>query len=227
MIKRLNQKGVSLVELVAGLSLATLLFAALIMAMVHFVKTYQETKLFLQLQEDLFQAVQYMRYGYAHEPETRDEGFIGLMTAKDVTISASNNFITIYPLLTDQTYAASYWSRFTVNDNHQLVVQSQYGNNKNIAPIVIFPKTRFKETQQSPPVKKFGQEAQFKIVNHNSVWSIERRDMQGNPLMVKIRLEGQVRYRARQQGQSALDDKLQNTRTIVYETSVFLGNSGQ
>jgi hypothetical protein len=225
-MRRLNQKGVSLIELIAGIPLATLLFAALLMGMLHFIKTYQETRLFLRLQDELFQAIQYMRYGYAHEPETATEGYIGLMTAKKASISQTGKSITIYPLLVDQTYAATYWSRFSVNDENLLVVQSQYGNSKYISPIVIFPKTKFTEIQQPEKIKRFGQEPQFKILNPSTIWTVEKTDINGEPLMIRIKLEGQVRYRARQEGQSLADDKLKNTRSIVYETSVYLGNTG-
>lgn len=219
-----NQKGVSLIELIAGIPIATLLFATLILAMVHFVKTYQETKLFLQLQEDLYQTVEYMRYGYAHETETEDEQLIGLMTARTVQLSAAGNYLQIFPLLTNQTYASSFWTRFTVNDDHQMEVRSRYGNSKTVETILIFPKMKFHENQQHERPKKFGNEPQFEIMNPRDIWTVHN-DSGGNPMMVDIRLEGKVRYRERQQGQSTREDIAQNTRTIVYETSVFLGNA--
>lgn len=226
MIKKIrNQKGVSLVELVAGIPIATLLFATLIMAMMHFVRTYQETKLFLKLQEDLYQTIEYMRYGYAHESETEGEQLIGLMTARTVQLSAAGNYIQIYPLMTNQTYANSYWTRFTVNDDHQMEVRSRYGNSKTIESILIFPRLKFHESQQTDRPKKIGNEMQFEIMNPRDVWNVHYDDT-GNPVMVDIRLEGKVRFREREQGQSAREDIEKNTRTIVYETSVFLGNAG-
>lgn len=224
---RMNNKGISLIEILAGIPIATLLFAALIMAMMHFIKTYQETKLFLQLQEELYQTVEYMRYGYAHEPETEGEQIIGLLTARDVRISAAGNYIEIYPLLTNQTYEGSYWTRFTVNDDHQMEVRAQFGNSKSVRPIVIFPMTRFSESEHPATIKQFGHDFQFSILNPREIWSITEQDEDGNPLMVNIQLEGQVRFRERQDGQNETEDLEKNTRSIVYETSVFLGNAGQ
>ncbi len=221
---KLNQKGVSLIELVAGIPIATLLFATLIMAMMHFVKTYQETKLFLQLQDELYQTIEYMRYGYAHETETQGEQMIGLMTARKVYLSPSGNYLQIYPLTTNQSQAELYWTRFTVNDNHHLVLRSQYGGFKSIEPIIIFPKTKFHETQRAQPPRKIGNEYQFKILNPRSIWQIQY-DENGEAVMVHIRIEGQVRFRLKGEKQTNLEDKKQNTRSIAYETSVFLGNA--
>ncbi|MCF7793799.1 MAG: type II secretion system GspH family protein [Candidatus Cloacimonetes bacterium] len=219
-----NQKGVSLIELIAGIPIATLLFATLILAMVHFVKTYQETKLFLQLQEDLYQTIEYMRYGHAHETETEGEQLIGLMTARDVQLSAAGNYLQIFPLMTNQTYAGSFWTRYTVNDDHQMEVRSRYGNSKTVETMLIFPRMKFHENQQNERPKKFGNEPQFEIMNPRDIWTVHVDDG-GNAMMVDIRLEGKVRYRERQDGQSTREDIAKNTRTIVYETSVFLGNA--
>ncbi|HPR17564.1 MAG TPA: hypothetical protein PLD62_04885 [Candidatus Cloacimonadota bacterium] len=213
-----------MIELVAGIPLSTLIFAALILAMLHFIKTYQETRLFLQLQDDLFRAVEYMRYGYPHENQTGDERLIGLLSAKDVYLSANGDYIEITPLVPDESMESNYWTRFSVNDDDQLEVRSKYGNSKYIDPIVIFPFTRFTDTERVADIVKFGNEPQFKILNPRDIWTVEKTDTAGNPLLINIRLEAQVRYRAKESGQSEREDIAKNTRSIIYETSVFLGN---
>lgn len=207
-----NEKGVSLVEIIAGIPLTVIIFGVLAMSIMHFVKVYHETKLYVQLQEDLYNVIETIRYGYAEESYNQGEGLIGLITARTVNISSNSRVLTVYPLLVEQN--PNYKCIYTVNDNQQIIVKLYY---KNVMeePKLIFPSTK--------PVF-FGNEAQFKILNKSTVWRIEENDG-GNPTLVKIRLEGQVRYRARIQGQSASEDLRQNIRTITYETMVFLGNS--
>ncbi|MDO9578855.1 MAG: hypothetical protein Q7J16_13310 [Candidatus Cloacimonadales bacterium] len=208
-----NEKGVSLVELIAGIPLAVILFGVMIMAMMHFIRVYQETKLYVQLQEDLYNVIETVRYGYADDYYNVGEGLIGLITARSVSVSPNHRILTVYPLLVEQN--PNYKCEYTVNDDRQITIKLYY---KHVMeePKLIFPSTK--------PVF-FGNEAQFKILNQSTAWNIVEIDEEGNPLMLKIHLEGQVRYRARQQGQSIADDLRQNTRTITYETVIFLGNS--
>jgi len=207
-----NEKGVSLIEIVAGIPLAVILFGVLAMSMMHFVKTYQETKLYTQLQEDLYNVVESIRYGYSDETYNMGDGLIGLITARSVTISPNRRILTVYPLLVEQN--PNFKCVYTIDDD-QLVTVKLYYQHVMEEPKVIFPSTK---------PKFFGNEAQFKILNKNTVWSIVEHD-DGNPTLVKLRLEGQVRYRKRQQGQTITEDIKQNTRTITYETVVFLANS--
>ena len=209
-----NEKGVSLVELIAGIPLAVILFGVLAMSMMHFVKVYQETRLYIQLQEDLYNVIETIRYGYSDEYYNLGEGLIGLITARNVTVSSNRRILTVYPLLVEQNL--NYKCEYIIDDDRQIRVKLYY---KRVMeePKLIFPSTK--------PIF-FSNEAQFKILNQSTVWSIVESDANGNPEMVKIRLEGQLRYRARQQGQSIAEDIRQNTRTITYETVVFLGNYG-
>jgi hypothetical protein len=207
-----NEKGVSLVEVIAGIPLAIILFGILAMAMMHFVKTYQETRLYLQLQEDLYKVVETIRYGYAEEYYNMGDGMIGLMTAREATISPNHRILTVYPLLVEQN--PNFRSVYTINDDQQITVNLYYQHVME-EPKLIFPSTK--------PVY-FGNESQFKILNKSTCWSIIEADS-GNPMMVKLHLEGQVRYRARQRGQSAAEDLRVNVRSITYETSIFLSNA--
>ena len=212
--KYMNNKGVSLIELVAGLPLTVILFTTMILTMMHFVRTYQETRLYLQLQEDLFQAIETMRYGYAQEPQTKNDGLIGLMTAKDVILN-SPNVLEVRPLLTNLTYTESYKAFFKINDDHHIVYEGYSGLADHIGPLVIFPST---------PPKQIGRQWQFQILNHQDVWRVIYDGEK--PIKVRIRLEGRVRFRERRTGQFVEEDLRSNTKTCVFETIVFLDNAG-
>ena len=209
-----NQKGISLIEILAGIPLAAVVFAIFGIALSHFIITYQETQLYTQLQQDLFNAIETMRYGYALEGVTDDEGLIGLMTAEKVEFSTSRTDMTIKPIVVDPTYI--YKSTFSVNDDKQLEVRSTYGVKYFRTPKLVFPST---------PKKMIGSEPQFKILNPRNIWTVLKTDNEGNALLLKIELEAQVRFRERKRGQSRSEDIRRNTRTIRYETSVFLGNA--
>ena len=209
-----NQKGISLIEILAGIPLAAVVFAIFGIALSHFIITYQETQLYTQLQEDLFSAIETMRYGYALEGVTDDEGLIGLMTAEKVEFSLSRTDMTIKPMVVDPTY--DYRSTFSVNDDKQLEVRSTYGVKYFRTPKLVFPSTS---------KKMIGNQPQFKILNPRNIWTVLKTDNEGNPLLLKIELEAQVRFRERKRGQSREEDIRRNTRKIRYETSVFLGNA--
>ena len=212
-----SEKGVSLIEVIAGMLLTAIVFAILSVVMLNFITLYQETKLYTQLQDDLYSAIEYMRYGYGKEYFTEGEGLIGLMTADSANVSLEGNSMVIYPEVVENlTFANSYWSKFSLNDNSQLEVSSQYGLKGRFDHEKIFPST---------PLKKIGRVSQFKILNRGQIWSIAASTPAGKPLLMKITLEGQVRFRKRANDQTREDDKRKNVRTNKYETSVFLGNA--
>ena len=210
-----NNKGYSLIEIIAGLPLVTLVFVIFGIGTVHFVTNFQEIKLYSQLQQDLFDAVEIMRHGYMCEGVTDDEGLIGLTTAKKVEIGISRKSIKITPLVLNITEENDYWVRYIVNDDMQLETKGKYGINV-YQNKMIFPTT---------PIKYIDREPQFTIKNPFQIWTVAETDAQGNPLMVDIKLVGQVRFREKMRGQTNDDDIRKNTKTITYETSVFLGNS--
>jgi len=115
-----NEKGVSLVEVIAGIPLAIILFGVLAMTMLHFVQVYQETKLYTQLQEDLYNAIEVIRYGYSDEYYNMGEGLIGLMTARDVEISPNRRIMTVYPMLVEQN--PNFKCVYTINDKEQMTL---------------------------------------------------------------------------------------------------------
>jgi len=211
-----NNKGYNLIELIVALPLASLVFVIFGLGIVHFTTTFQEVKLYNQLQQDLFEAVEIMKQGFMYEGVTDDEGLIGLSTAKKVDIGSSHNSIKITPLVLIESEESNYWVQYMVNDDNQLEINGNYGLTPFPERKVIFPSTA---------AKYFGNTPQFTIQNPHQIWSLEHIDASGHPLMVKIKLVGQVRFREKLNRQSNDDDLRRNTRTITYETSVFLGNS--
>ncbi len=210
-----NNKGYSLIEIIAGLPLVALVFVIFGIGTVHFVTNFQEVKLYSQLQQDLFEAIEVMRHGYMCEGVTDNEGLIGIATAKKVTISASGNSIKVMPLTLNTVEEEHYWVRYIVNDDMQLETKGSYGINR-YQNKMLFPAT---------PIKYIGREPQFTIKNPMQIWNVTETDAQGNPLMLNIKLIGQVRFREKTRDQTNEDDIRKNTKTITYETSVFLGNS--
>ncbi|MEA2095476.1 MAG: hypothetical protein U9P73_02120 [Candidatus Cloacimonadota bacterium] len=210
-----NNRGYSLIEIIAGLPLVALVFVVFGIGTVHFVTNFQEVKLYSQLQQDLFDAIEVMRHGYMCDGVTDDEGLIGIATAKKVRVGDSRNSIKVMPITLNTAEEESYWVKYIVNDDMQLETKGRYGIN-SYENKVVFPTT---------PIKYIGREPQFKIKNPLRIWNVVETDAQGNPLLLDIKLVGQVRFREKLRNQSNEDDIRRNTRTITYETSIFLGNS--
>jgi hypothetical protein len=213
-----SRKGISLIEILVTLPLAALVFVGISLAIISFMNTYQETKLYTQIQEDLFTAVETMRMGYANDEYTKGNALIGLSSANSIQFSQSRDAITISPALAqDKLSISNYWSRFSCDSEGQLWVMSSHGlNNTFKKHLLIFP---------SAPVKMIGRNPQFQILNRNTIWDVQQVDGRGNPTLIKISLEAQVRFREKQRKQTPEDDLRQNTRNIKYETSIFVGNS--
>jgi len=211
-----NNKGYSLIELVAGIPLTAVVFVIFAIGIVHFTTTFQEVKLYTQLQQDLFDAIEIMRHGYLYEGINDDEGLIGLTTAKKVKIGESRNSIRVTPLVTNLSTEELYYVDYILNDMDQIEIDGKYG---------LIPFTERKTVFPSTPTKFIDGKPQFTIKNPRNIWTVTRTDALGNPLMVHIKLVGQVRFREKMRDQNNEDDIRKNTRTITYETSVYLGNS--
>ena len=211
-----NNKGYSLIEIIAGFPLVALVFVIFGIGIVHFTTTYQEVRLYTQLQQDLFEAIEIMRHGYMLDGVTDDEGLIGLTTAKKIDVSSTIS-IRVTPLVLNLDLEEDYNVTYYVDDNMQLRVNGSYGV-KHFRNEPVFPST---------PIKYIGREPQFTIKNIHDIWSVtpNTTDAHGYPHMVDIKLVGQVRFREKLKDQSNEDDIRRNTRTITFETSVFLGNA--
>ena len=209
-----NNKGYSLIEIIAGLPLIALVFVIFGVGIIHFTTTFQEVKLYNQLQQELFGAIETMRHGFMVEGVTDNEGLIGLTTAKKIDATSTIS-LKVTPLVLNLALEEDYNVTYFVDDNMQLKINGSYGV-KHFQNKLIFPTT---------PTKYIGRNPQFTIKNPHNVWTVSQRDARGNALMVDIKLIGQVRFREKMRNQSSEDDIRKNTRTITYETSVFLGNA--
>lgn len=212
MIKQLkNEKGYSLASIVAGLPLAVLVFAIVTLAMVNFITTYQETRLFNQLQDDLFQAVETMKYGYAVDNITANYGLIGMMTAQEVEIANTRNSVKLTPVIVNP--GQPFWSTFYLDSNGVIrcsgayAFQSFSGGNHPI-----FPESS----------KLIGHEPQFKV--DDLTFSVVK-NQNGTPTLVKISVEATVRFREKGDDESMEEDIKKNTRSIEYETLVHIANA--
>jgi len=212
-----DQKGYSLVELVISLPLSILVVIIAAFAIINFVRTYNEVKLYTQLQEDLFNAVETMRYGYTKtsvtggiaSPESEKEGLIGLMTAKEVEIDHSGRLISIKPISVDP--GIEYRSTFFLDENNNLRTSGQYGI-KIYQNELVFPST----------LKKIGNEQQFQLIE----LKFERKKVYNNRIhLLGIEIIAQVRFREKEEHQSIEDDRQVNTKTIKYKTSVYIANA--
>lgn len=211
-----NNKGYSLMEIIAGFPLVTLVFVIFGIGIVHFTTTFQEVKLYNQLQQDLFNTIEIMRHGYMYQGVTDDEGLIGLATAKKAIIGVSRRTIRVKPLVLNLDLEEHYYVDYIVNDDNQIEINGKYGLNVFPERKLIFPST---------PTKLIDGEPRFTIQNPRQIWSVSKTDAEGNALMLDIKLVGQVRFRKQLRNQSSEDDIRKNTRTITFNTSIFLGNS--
>ena len=219
MKNRFNNSGTTLAELVASLPLGILVFLTLVIVLINFMTSYQEVRLFTQCQDELFSAVQTLRYGYLYKrltggpnlPDEQKKDLIGLLTANKVDLGTNPSSVIIKP--TNIQGAA--WAKqafFYVNGKGELMVNLSYPLGQ-ITGHRVFPSSS----------KKIGNDRQFKIIDEN-VFSIIK-GTQDNPQVIGIHLKARVRFRKKSMKLSSEEDLRLNTKTVEFDTRVFLGNS--
>ncbi len=214
---KLNQKGYYLADLVASLPLAVLIILAFTFVVINFLRTYEEVRLYTQLQDELFAAVETMRYGYSYDdvtgnpsdPADLKEGLIGLITANEVIIGLDHSSITLIPVIL--TPNLPYYSEFYLDTNNHLRASGKYGL-KSFSDKLLFP----------TGLKKLGGKFQFRILELNFT---PEKIVNDKIYLLGIQIKAQVRFREKSLKQTAEEDIRLNTKTIEYETSVFLTNA--
>jgi hypothetical protein len=205
------QSGVSLVELVASIPLALIVIFLLSMVLINFITSYQEVKLYLQLQEELFSTMEVIRYGFLYKKFTdsaeTDPKFkrpvVGLMTANTVEMS-------IQPYTINLSQQGGYFAKYYASGG-KFLLDLRHPNMSETG-IQVFPSID----------EEVGNDKRFEIID-NSIFSVKEGDSE-KPEVIKIRLVGRVRFRSKAPSQTNEDDMKRNTRTIKYESYVYLGN---
>lgn len=203
-----NEKGYSLAELVVSLPLAVFAIALLTFAIINFTISYQETQLYIQLQEDLFSAIETMRYGYTKANVTDGEQIIGLASANKVEIGLTDNSIKIIPIILHT--GIDYYARFYENEG-KIIASAQYGV-KSFNNIRVFPESD----------RMFGTEPMFEILN---LQFVPEKTIDGKIYLLGVNASARVRFRMKKDEQSLEEDLRENTKTIHYKTSIFIGNA--
>lgn len=204
------QKGVALIELVAGLPLAVLILLVVTMAVLNFIKSYQETKLYTQAQDELFDAIETMRYGFTKQGVTDDESLIGVLTTKELTISANRKSMTLKPINLNPGF--EYWSRFFLDDVGYLRVSGQYGLTGYNSQLV-FPADDLRLTNGQQHFRITQLEFVPLKTNNNRVY------------LLGVNIEVQIRFREKGKDQNAEEDSRTNLKNIEYNTMIFVGNA--
>ena len=211
-----NQKGYSLPELVAVLPLGLIIMAALTMGILEFVKNYQEITLYSDLQQEVMQTIETIRYGYAKTPYTDNQILIGLVTANEVILQnnaqGSSRTIKLIPVdLTSSNGETTNYSRFYLNRNNELMVTSSYDGRT------------FTERVFPTDNRKIGKHRKFEIINQDIFTNVTPSN-QDKIYLVKIHIKARVRFRKKSKHISKAQDLKQNTKTVDFETVVYVSN---
>ncbi|MDP8220283.1 MAG: hypothetical protein P9X26_02985 [Candidatus Stygibacter frigidus] len=205
-------------DLVASLPLGLIVIFVMTLSISSFITTYSDIRDYTKMEDDLFQAIETLRCGYIETGvNTNKEPLCGLLSANQVRIGSNQDRIT----LGVQTASASTIQSIAWINNGELYISGQYGISTFRSPldpnnpiIQLFPES----------TSKIGSEKKYQLINTGDFFTPLKVDSEGNVRLLGIKLEARVRFRERRNGQSASDDLLMNTRTIRYETKVFIGN---
>jgi len=205
-----NSHGFTITELLAAALLASVIAIGFATAMYQYVLSFQESRDFMNLQQDMVAAFDAMRHGFVRRNLNLDQPLIGFLSAQTITISPDKQSITIIPL--DGRVGSRYFARFSrYARDGSIILNAQYGqytgNN-----IVVFPSRD----------EKVGREAKYQITSlifEDATPGIERSRL------VRISMTGKVRFRERSSRQNQADDLKFNVRYAQFETTVFLGNA--
>ncbi len=207
-----SEKGFTLVELIAGIFLVSVLALGFYIAMTQFLLTYQETREFLILQRELFTVVNQIRHGYVDDRGINvNQPLIGLLTAQKIEIGRVGEYIKMVPV--DGDYGAPSWAKYHVDRDGRLLITARYGYEGGLSNKVLFPSSK----------QKIGRDFKYRITDIR--FEDLTKDIAPTTFLVKVYIQGMVRFREKSKGQSDEDDKLVNTRYVEYETTVFVGNA--
>ena len=212
-----NEKGILLPDLVASLPLGLIVILVMTLSITNYITTYSDIQDYTKMQDDLFQSIETLRCGYIEKGvNTNGEALCGLLSANQVRIGESRDRIT----LAVQTGVATTIQSTVWITNGELYISGEYGissftsNLDQSRNIPLFPES----------TSKIGNEKKYRLINTGDSFTSLGEDHEGNVRLLGIKLKARVRFRERRNGQSASDDLLMNTRTIRYETKVFIGN---
>lgn len=213
-----NEKGLLLPDIIASLPLGVIVLVVMTMSVMNFIYAYQDIKEYTKLQDDLFQAIETIRYGYVQRGiNTNDQSLNGLLSSNQVTISDGSGL----SLKVDSDAAFPIETQVSISGEGQLKLRGNYGTTMFSSPLTnsrdipIFPESDARIDGQ----------LKYRIVNPNSAFTPLKEDADGNVRLLGIDLEAEVRFRQRENGQDDEEDTRMNTRRIRYETKVYIGNT--
>ena len=215
-----NRDGYTLMELVAVLPMGLIIMAALTVGTLHFVKTYQEIRLYSELQKQVFETIETIRYGYAKSPITDGKILIGISNAYKIIFpqlsnaSAGYSEITLKPVdLESPNGETESYAKFYLNRHNELMMDANY--NGRTFREKIFPKEN----------KKIGKFWQYEIINKDLFYNVTPNYQEtGLVQLVKIHIVARVRLRKKGKDQNTKEDIRVNTKTVDFETTLFASN---
>ncbi|MCF7911881.1 MAG: hypothetical protein K9M99_05100 [Candidatus Cloacimonetes bacterium] len=213
-----NEKGILLPDIIASLPLGVIVFAVMAMSVINFTAAYQDLREYTKLQDDLFQSIETIRYGYVQRGiNTNNQSLSGLLSANKASIGGNGNSITMKIDTNPQSSIESY----VFIDDGTIKMRGNYGTTMFSSPltnsrdIAIFPEGNTRIDGQ----------LKYRITNTGSAFTPLKVDSKGNIRLLGIDLDARVRFRERRNGQSNAEDLQMNTRSIHYETKVYIGNT--
>lgn len=190
-----NDRGITLTEIVAALAVSTILISLAAVAIITFLTKFRELSYFAELQQEAFNAVETVKYGFGI-PDEDEYLFLGIANAKSVTLEAASggwgafSGITCIPDRSapghSNDYVRYYWDR----QARTLRVQALYG-------------IRYYEEQIFPPRG----DDRIEVTNFN----LTSPTGAANPRVVKLELTSEI---------TISEDK---KKEVSYTTTVALG----
>lgn len=215
-----NERGLLLPDLVASLPLGVIVLAVMTFSVINFLVAYGDIRDFTQCQDELFQAVETIRYGYVQEGVVNSRSLCGMMSANMVTSSSQNNL----RMEVDGDPATQILSEYKIDGSGQLTLRGRYGSQlfyisgSTGNDIKLFPTSD----------RRIDGVLKYRIINPGSAFTpikVDEGDAGTNYIrLLGVNLEAQVRFRERENGQTTEEDARMNTRTIRYETKIFVPN---
>jgi type II secretory pathway pseudopilin PulG len=211
-MKLFNESGFTIIELLVSTFLSAVLLFGFALAMLQFVVTFQETREFSVLQQDIFYLFDCMRHGHAvsYVSDNKQSPLICLLTAKKVNFDNNNGSIHIIP--TDGDVGMRKYAKYTLDNKGQVFLMVQ--NAAASRTIQIFPRKN----------KNINQKAE----NKYAITEIKYENlsaMEENVSLLKIEITAKVRHRPKKAKQTNEQDLAQNVRFVHFENTIYIGNT--
>ncbi|MCB5230536.1 MAG: prepilin-type N-terminal cleavage/methylation domain-containing protein [Candidatus Cloacimonas sp.] len=203
-----NQKGFTLTEILSAIVVSLLLVGMAAITLLTFFGKFKELSYYAQLQQDAFDAVETIKYGYPFQG-VNEYLFLGVANANSVQLegpggswASTFNSLTCIPDRSEQGHSNDYVRYYYDQRTQSIMVQGLYG--------VVFKQEQVFPTRNQDMIRV----TQFRVSSMTG---------NSNPRLLTIEIDAELDLTGKQQQEQGSAEIKEKIKRVSYSTSIALG----